>query len=140
MTARVRLGYSPDLAGTIDVNGLAAYGVDVQPVQWSEGRLRRGAIPDALLVSSAALVGAPPRRRALLEELVRGGTRGALRPRALLLVGPGEPPAPWAELAAAHLPELPAASALAAVVRCAVEASHLRSELTATQAALHELQ
>jgi len=92
------------------------------------------------VVSAAALAATPARQPAALERIVREGAEGAIRPVCLVVVGAEPLPAPWADLAAAHLPELPPASALAALVRASIEAGHLRRELTVTQGALYELQ
>ena len=83
----------------------------------------------------------------VFERAAREGPPASGGPVAILLIGDDRALAPWRDLMTAHLAEIPAASALAAVVRAALDSARLRVELadargalTQRDAAVHELQ
>src|SRR5438067_11084189 len=129
MTAGIRLRYTPDLAAAIDATGLAAYGIDAAPAALGDPRPLRAPGPLALVISAAALVSSAAAPRAAFERAAREGAAASGGPVAILLVGDDRALAPWRELMTAQLAEIPAAPALAAVVRAALDSARLRMEL-----------
>lgn len=140
MTLDIHLWYTSDLAGAVDVPGLAAYGVEAQPFALAaDGLAPAGPARGrrAFLVSASALAAIRRGATGALKRLTGEASHRRAAP-AVILVGEAASLAAWERQVAALTPRVPEAAALTALVRSALDTARLRAELAATKRAAAE--